>query len=145
MKTAGKIKGPGKPDGTGPYGGTEDCQLSEEEKKKKNRLAKELRTIASMLDKKAEIPEILDLPRWWANSLSQLTQLINGPWANYLQEIHDNIIQMEAGEQQTEQYYDALLRNEAYALNDAVNAINTSLKEHKANMEAYVQKLSAQI
>jgi len=56
-KIAGKIKGPGKPDRTGPYGGTEECQLSEEEekkKKKKSMIARELKKIADELDKSAE-------------------------------------------------------------------------------------------
>lgn len=34
-KKAGKIKGPGKPDGTGPRGGTPECPMSEEEEEKK--------------------------------------------------------------------------------------------------------------
>ena len=46
-KNAGKIKGPGKPDGTGPYGGTEECQMKEEkesakkEEKEEKEVAKE--------------------------------------------------------------------------------------------------------
>jgi len=60
MKSGGKIKGPGKPDGTGPYGGTEECQLSEEEekkKKKKSMIARELRKLANALDKKVGYQE----------------------------------------------------------------------------------------
>jgi hypothetical protein len=40
-KEAGKIKGPGKPDGTGPLGGTPECQLAEKEKEEKNKAAEE--------------------------------------------------------------------------------------------------------
>lgn len=35
QKEAGKIKGPGNPDGTGPYSGTEECPLSDKDEKKK--------------------------------------------------------------------------------------------------------------
>lgn len=34
-KEAGKIKGPGKPDGTGPLSGTPECQMTKKEEKKK--------------------------------------------------------------------------------------------------------------
>jgi len=40
-KEAGKIKGPGIPDGTGPLGGTPECPLAEKEKKEKKEAAKE--------------------------------------------------------------------------------------------------------
>ena len=113
------------------------------------RIAKELRGMASALDKKAELPEVLDLPRWWANSLQQLKVLANqaagNEWFNYLSEIRDNIIQMEAGEINTGIDVPKALRDKAYELNSAAEAINATLKEHASEMETFVQELSSMV
>lgn len=53
-KKAGKIKGPGKPDGTGPYSGTDECPMSKEKEAKGDEKAEKMEEKAKELLEKAE-------------------------------------------------------------------------------------------